>query len=197
MKLWLLAITAKYFFHHFSRGGWAASRFIISCHLLKLSTCILKWVRQWVSRQNWSWGPQYDDEHSQDVNKHWMGPTTLSWLMGFQRNGCKDQLEAAVRSQDKVAETLLSSSVGWAGHQISSPCYTSLCTLMVVLVGKGPKQRQNEPEALARAGHCCRDINVVPASLWSEGTGKDGDKLKRSTWFHTWCWWQAFRFCQW
>lgn len=68
---------------------------------------------------------------------------------------------------------------------------------MAVLVGKGPKQSQNDSEALAGAGHRCQGANIVPASLCSEGTGRDGGILERSTRFHIWCWQQAFGFCQW
>ena len=105
---------------------------------------------------------------------------------GFQRNGCKDQAEAAARSQEEVAEMLLSSYRGSAGQQISSPCCTSLCTGMVVLVGKGPKQSQNDSEALAGAGRRFGGTNVVPASPCSQGTGRDGGILERSTRFRIW-----------
>lgn len=103
-------------------------------------------------------------------------------------------MDAAARSQEEVAEMLLSSYRGLASHQISSLRCTSPCTCMVL--GKGPKQSQNDSEALAGAGRRCGGTNVIPAGLCSQGTGGDGGILERSTWFHIWCWQKAFGFCQ-
>jgi len=105
-------------------------------------------------------------------------------------------MEAAARSQEEVAEMLLSSYQGLASHQISSPCCTSMCISLVVLVEKGPKQSQNDSEALAGARRGGGGTNVVPASLCSEGTGRGGGILERSTQFHIWSWRQAFGFGQ-
>lgn len=36
----------------------------------------------------------------------------------------------------------------------------------------------------------------VPASLCSQGTGRDGDILERSAWSPIWCWQHTLGFCQ-